>query len=232
MNEKTPIYTKITNLTDSAFTFYYTGKGAVWIGAHATVTVPYELWSAADWKQREGLAAAVLSKQVSLTLGVIQTDGSFKEFDYQPNLALGLKIPAEEVPVVRKADIKPAKYDEKDVTKPVGAGDKIILASDKSSQKLAKDYGVDTNEPGVPVQKEIINGEAVDVSSQPPAEKTQNLSDKWAEYSKAIEEKRWAEAADMLNAMGANPKATARGLMALKDRSVPAVSLKFNLAQD
>jgi len=132
-------------------------------------------------------------------------------------------VSVSETPTIVKADIKPAKYAETDTTKPVGDGDKIILASDEGSKELAKDYGVDTSEPGVPVQKEIINGEAVDVAEEKP------VQDNWEEYTKAIEEKRWAEAADMLNAMGANPKATTRSLMSLKDRSVPAVKAKFNI---
>lgn len=243
MNEKTPIYTKITNLTNNAFTFYYAPKGAVWIGAQSTVTVPCDLWSAADRLHREGLIASVIANQVSLVLGVIQTDGTFKEFEYQPNLALGLQIrakeePKTEAPVIEKTALKPAQYTEHDDLKQVGDGDKIILASDQGAKKLAEDYGVGTEEVGVPVQKEIVNGEAVDVvkpeeTVDAPAEeeKPNPPAGSWDEYTKAIEEKRWAEAADMLNAMGAEPKVTARGLMSLKDRSAQAVQTKYNIAQ-
>ena len=250
MNEKTPIYTKITNLTDKAFTFIYTGKGPVWIGAHTTVKVPYELWSAADQSQREGLVASVIAGQTSLVLGVIQADGTFKEFEYQPNLALGLQISTphaaqEQSAPAPKTEIKSAKYVENDAPKPVGDGDKIILASDQGAKKLAEDYGVGTEEVGVPVQKEIVNGEAVDVAKPEetvgaPAEEEEeeeeeekpNLpSGSWDDYAKAVEEKRWAEAADMLNAMGADPKVSARGLMTLKDRSVQAVKAKYNITQ-
>ena len=243
MNEKTPIYTKITNLTDSGFTFSYTGKDPVWLGAHATVTVPYDMWSAAGTRQREGLVSSVIAGQTSLVLGVIQTDGTFKEFEYQPNLAFGLQIRAKEAAEEQsapapKTEIKTAKYAENDAPKQVGDGDKIILASDQSAKKLAEDYGVGTEEVGVPVQKEIVNGEAVDVAKpeetvDAPAEeeKPNPPAGSWDEYTKAIEEKRWAEAADMLNAMGADPKVTARGLMSLQARSVAAVQAKYNRAQ-
>ena len=202
MERKTPIYTKITNLTDKAFTFGYAGKDSIWLGAHDTVLVQHELWSVLDWKQREGLIASIIAQQISLRVGILQTNGEYAEFDYQPNLAFGLVVEGNDVPAAAVTTEAPAE-EEKAAEAPA-AQEPVV--EELKAEEPAEDQPVE----------EVASG---------PADES-----KWALVAKAVEEKRWAEAADMLNAMGANPQATARSLMSLKDRSVEAIKAKYNIA--
>jgi hypothetical protein len=83
-----PIETVICNLCDVDKTIQWTGGGSIWVGKKSSVTVPYDVWTAADRKQRESLIAACQQKSVKLTLRVLQSTGEIMEIDYDPSVLM------------------------------------------------------------------------------------------------------------------------------------------------
>ena len=83
-----PITTTSTNTTNSDKMLRWTGKGTVWVGANASVTIPYEPCSVADKGQLQSLLAACHEKAVKLSLNVLQPDGSYLTVSYDPSAAV------------------------------------------------------------------------------------------------------------------------------------------------
>jgi hypothetical protein len=81
MNQS-PIYTVVKNNSNVDRTIRWTGEAPIWIGAGATVEIPYEAWSKADRNKRTSMIADLQSGATSVSLKVLQADGSYLAVPY------------------------------------------------------------------------------------------------------------------------------------------------------
>lgn len=144
----TPIETVIRNLCDVDKTIQWTGGGAIWIGKKASVTVPYDIWTAADRKQRESLMAACQQKAVCLTLRVMQADGNIIEIDYDPSVLMKPRAVVTPQPVKTAQFVQSMQQDDKMHTVNATSDTGASAAAHYGATKTAEDEGVGAHAEG------------------------------------------------------------------------------------
>lgn len=144
----TPIETVIRNLCDVDKTIQWTGGGSIWIGKNASVTVPYDVWTAADRKQRESLMAACQQKSVCLTLRVMQADGSIVELDYDPSVLMKPRAVVTPQPIKTAQFVESMQQDDKMHTVNATSATGASAAAHYGATKTAEDVGVGAHAEG------------------------------------------------------------------------------------
>lgn len=143
-----PIETVIRNLCDVDKTIQWTGGGSIWIGKKSSVTVPYDVWTAADRKQRESLMAACQQKSVCLTLRVLQANGKVVEIDYDPSIIMKPRMVV--APQVYKSNqfVQSMQEDDKMHTINATSGAGAAAATHYGATKTQEDEGVGAHAEG------------------------------------------------------------------------------------
>lgn len=143
-----PIETVIRNLCDVDKTIQWTGGGSIWIGKKSSVTVPYDVWTAADRKQRESLMAACQQKSVCLTLRVLQANGKVIEIDYDPSIIMKPRMVV--APQVYKSNqfVQGMQEDDKMHTINATSGAGAAAATHYGATKTQEDEGVGAHAEG------------------------------------------------------------------------------------
>lgn len=144
----TPIETVIRNLCDVDKTIQWTGGGSIWIGKKASVTVPYDVWTAADRKQRESLMAACQQKSVCLTLRVMQADGKIVEIDYDPSVIMKPRAVVTPQPIKTAQFVQSMQQDDKMHTVNATSDTGTSAAAHYGATKTAADEGVGAHAEG------------------------------------------------------------------------------------
>lgn len=143
-----PIETVIRNLCDVDKTIQWTGGGSIWIGKKSSVTVPYDVWTAADRKQRESLMAACQQKSVCLTLRVLQADGKVIEVDYDPSIIMKPRMVVAPQPLKSNQFIQGMQDDDKMHTINATSGAGAAAATHYGATKTQEDEGVGAHAEG------------------------------------------------------------------------------------
>lgn len=143
-----PIETVIRNLCDVDKTIQWTGGGSIWIGKKSSVTVPYDVWTAADRKQRESLMAACQQKSVCLTLRVLQADGKVIEVDYDPSIIMKPRMVVTPQAPKSNQFIQGMQDDDKMHTINATSGAGAAAATHYGATKTQEDEGVGAHAEG------------------------------------------------------------------------------------
>lgn len=143
-----PIETVIRNLCDVDKTIQWTGGGSIWIGKKSSVTVPYDVWTAADRKQRESLMAACQQKSVCLTLRVLQADGKVIEVDYDPSIIMKPRMIVTPQAPKSNQFIQGMQDDDKMHTINATSGAGAAAATHYGATKTQEDEGVGAHAEG------------------------------------------------------------------------------------
>lgn len=143
-----PIETVISNLCDVDKTIQWTGGGSVWIGKKSSVTVPYDVWTAADRKQRESLMAACQQKAVKLTLRVLQSTGEVLEIAYDPSVLMKPRAVVTPQPIKTAQFAQSMQEDDKMHTINATSGAGSAAAAHYGATKTQEDEGVGAHAEG------------------------------------------------------------------------------------
>lgn len=128
-----PIITVIRNNTNEDRFIRWTGEGTVWVGANASVEVPYEVWSKADRKQRVSILADTQQNNVSLTLKVLTGKDEYATVVFDPSASISHTPKAPVSTPVISAFAEDGKRDEEMHT---------IKANSQEVKAAASHYGV------------------------------------------------------------------------------------------
>lgn len=159
MNQS-PIYTVIKNNSNVDRTIRWTGEGPVWIGAGATVELPYEAWSKADRNKRVSLIADIQSGATSISLKVMQADGTYLSVPYAVSAIMGNSVKTAANVSVKSAVADDAEDDAKHNIK-VKSGDAAAAAEHYGATKTVEDQ-----EKGAHAEGAGLNGFQVDSDTQ------------------------------------------------------------------
>lgn len=159
MNQS-PIYTVIKNNSNVDRTIRWTGEGPVWIGAGATVELPYEAWSKADRNKRVSLIADIQSGATSISLKVMQADGTYLSVPYAVSAIMGNSVKTAANVSVKSAVADDAEDDAKHNIK-VKSGDAAAAAAHYGATKTVEDQ-----EKGAHAEGAGLNGFQVDSDTQ------------------------------------------------------------------
>lgn len=242
-----PIRVTIKNKLDKARIVRWTAKYPVSLPANGEVDIPYEPWSCADRNQRQSILAECSNNWVGFTLHIADKDGNFQDVEYDPatmlhvNMAPPVKQPLEtkalgvEVKhddhshiVVASGNPEAANYGFKaDPVKPpeqVKPGDHTIIAGSEIPKEDKQEVG------GFKAEKADARGiTTTDVLEEKPAEAATE-DDVKAAFAKAVEEKRWDDALQLLVGRFGSDKVTftTRVIMSMKDWD--AIVAKYKLS--
>lgn len=157
---QSPIYTVIKNNSNVDRTIRWTGEGPVWIGAGATVELPYEAWSKADRNKRVSLIADIQSGATSISLKVMQADGTYLSVPYAVSAIMGNAVKTAANVSVKPAVADDAEDDAKHNIK-VKSGDAAAAAAHYGATKAVEDQ-----EKGAHAEGAGLNGFQVDSDTQ------------------------------------------------------------------
>lgn len=157
---QSPIYTVIKNNSNVDRTIRWTGEGPVWIGAGATVELPYEAWSKADRNKRVSLIADIQSGATSISLKVMQADGTYLSVPYAVSAIMGNAVKTAANVSVKSAVADDAEDDAKHNIK-VKSGDAAAAAAHYGATKAVEDQ-----EKGAHAEGAGFNGFQVDSDTQ------------------------------------------------------------------
>ena len=157
---QSPIYTVIKNNSNVDRTIRWTGEGPVWIGAGATVELPYEAWSKADRNKRVSLIADIQSGATSISLKVMQADGTYLSVPYAVSAIMGNSVKTAANVSVKPAVTDDAEDDAKHNIK-VKSGDAAAAAAHYGATKVVEDQ-----EKGAHAEGAGLNGFQVDSDTQ------------------------------------------------------------------
>lgn len=157
---QSPIYTVIKNNSNVDRTIRWTGEGPVWIGAGATVELPYEAWSKADRNKRVSLIADIQSGATSISLKVMQADGTYLSVPYAVSAIMGNSVKTAANVSVKSAVADDAEDDAKHNIK-VKSGDAAAAAAHYGATKAVED-----SEKGAHAEGASLNGFQVDSDTQ------------------------------------------------------------------
>jgi hypothetical protein len=238
-----PIRVTIKNNQDKPRIIRWTAKHPVSLPANGEVDIPYEPWSCADRNQRQSILAECSNKWVSFTLHVADKDGNFQDIEYDPSIMLHVDTAP---PVKQAVETKPlgieVKHDDHshiviasgnpeaagygfkaDTVKPpeqVAPGDHTIVAGSDMPKADKQEVG------GFKAEKADARGiTTTDVLNQKSADDTVK-----ADFAKAVEEKRWDDALQLLADKFGKDKVTftVRVIMSMKDYD--AIVAKYKLS--
>lgn len=157
---QSPIYTVIKNNSNVDRTIRWTGEGPVWIGAGAAVELPYEAWSKADRNKRVSLIADIQSGATSISLKVMQADGTYLSVPYAVSAIMGNAVKTAANVSVKPAVVDDAEDDAKHNIK-VKSGDAAAAAAHYGATKAVEDQ-----EKGAHAEGAGLNGFQVDSDTQ------------------------------------------------------------------
>ena len=178
------IETVITNKESVDRFIRWASKNPIWIGKNNTIIVPYDVWSAADRKQKDCIIAELQQNKVKLELRVMTKDGVVS-IDYDPSILYTKK---EAIPVKEKTKEKTVVSTVKDSIKEFTEDDTShnIKASSKESDDNAVYYGAKKEATDAkPVDKEPIEDGVLEVNNEDT-------------YADMIKRKAYTEAVDFL----------------------------------
>lgn len=178
------IETVITNKESVDRFIRWASKNPIWIGKTNTIVVPYDVWSAADRKQKDCIIAELQQNKVELELRVMTKDGVVS-IDYDPSILYTKK---EAIPVKEKTKEKTVVSTVKDSIKEFTEDDTShnIKASSKESDDNAVYYGV---------KKEATDAKSV---NNEPVKESVPVKSNEDTYADMIERKAYTEAVDFL----------------------------------
>lgn len=159
---QSPIYTVIKNNSNVDRTIRWTGEGPVWIGAGATVELPYEAWSKADRNKRVSMIADIQSRATSVSLKVMQADGTYLAVPYAVSTIMskpaksGENVQVKSAPFEKDVEEDDAKHNIK-----VKSGDAQSAAAHYGATKATEDVKHKAHAEGA-----SINGFQVDSDTQ------------------------------------------------------------------
>lgn len=159
MNQS-PIYTVIKNNSNVDRTIRWTGDGPVWIGAGSTVELPYEAWSKADRNKRVSMIADIQSGATSISLKVMQADGTYLSVPYAVSAIMGNSVKTVANVSVKSTAADTAEDDAKHNIK-VKSGDAAAAAEHYGATKAVED-----SEKGAHAEGASLNGFQVDSDTQ------------------------------------------------------------------
>lgn len=159
MNQS-PIYTVIKNNSNVDRTIRWTGDGPVWIGAGATVELPYEAWSKADRNKKVSMIADIQSGATSISLKVMQADGTYLSVPYAVSAIMGNSVKTVANVSVKSTASDTAEDDAKHNIK-VKSGDAAAAAEHYGATKA-----VEGSEKGAHAEGASLNGFQVDSDTQ------------------------------------------------------------------
>lgn len=230
----TPISVTIKNLRSKPQTIRWTAKDPVYLPADGSVDIPYEPWSCADPAQAQDILAATHNKSVALVLHVACQDGKVIDIDYDPSVILNITPkPSVKAQVEEKkedTEVKPEKRDAhvriagtNETATGLGFKAEEVKAPETAVKKDSKKTdGFDTTKPAASgiVTTDVLEKKAEDAVEDPVK----------AEFAKAVDEKRWDDALQLLvGKFGADKVTfTTRVIMAMKDYD--AIVAKYKLA--
>lgn len=157
---QSPIYTVIKNNSNVDRTIRWTGEGPVWIGAGATVELPYEAWSNADRNKRVSMIADIQSGATSISLKVMQADGTYLSVPYAVSAIMGNSVKTVANASVKSIAADTAEDDAKHNIK-VKSGDAAAAAEHYGATKAVED-----SEKGAHAEGASLNGFQVDSDTQ------------------------------------------------------------------
>lgn len=157
---QSPIYTVIKNNSNVDRTIRWTGDGPVWIGAGATVELPYEAWSKADRNKKVSMIADIQSGATSISLKVMQADGTYLSVPYAVSAIMGNAVKTAANVSVKPAVVDDAEDDAKHNIK-VKSGDAAAAAAHYGATKAVEDQ-----EKGAHAEGAGLNGFQVDSDTQ------------------------------------------------------------------
>lgn len=230
-----PISVTIKNNLDKSRNIRWTAKYPVTLPANGEVEIPYEPWSCADRNQRQAILAECQGKFVSFTLHVADVEGKIVDVAYDPSTMLQPRTsepakPAEEAVKPAAVEVKVDNDHPHIITAGVG--------------EALKNMGFQATEVKPPAQKDpkgehdgafiVEKSEAKGLTTtevlaekkedEAPADETK------AEFDKAVEEKRWNDALQILVGKFGEDKVTftTRVIMSMKDYD--AIVAKYKLS--
>ena len=181
------IETVITNKESVDRFIRWASKNPIWIGKTNTIIVPYDVWSAADRKQKDCIIAELQQNKVELELRVMTKDGVVS-INYDPSILYTKKDStiiknAKEV-VKEKASVNTVNNSIKEFTEDDTSHN--IKASSKESDANAIYYGAKKEATDTkPVDKEPIEDGVPEINNEDT-------------YADMIERKAYTEAVDFL----------------------------------
>lgn len=181
------IETVVTNKESVDRFIRWASKNPIWIGKTNTIIVPYDVWSAADRKQKDCIIAELQQNKVELELRVMTKDGVVS-IDYDPSILYTKKDStiiknAKEV-VKEKASVNTVNNSIKEFAEDDTSHN--IKASSKESDDNAIYYGAKKEVTDAqPVDKEPIEDGVLEVNNEDT-------------YADMIERKAYTEAVDFL----------------------------------
>lgn len=146
MNQS-PIYTVIKNNSNVDRTIRWTGEAPIWIGAGATVEIPYEAWSKADRNKRTSMIADLQSGATSVSLRVLQADGSYLAVPYSVSTIMTHKCSGTATVTVKDKALDFSEDDAKHNIK-VKSGDAAKAAEHYGATKAAEEIVTGTRVEG------------------------------------------------------------------------------------
>ena len=248
-----PIRVTIKNKLDKARIVRWTAKYPVSLPANGEVDIPYEPWSCADRNQRQSMLAECSNNWVGFTLHIADKDGNFQDIEYNPetmlhvNMAPPVKQAVEAKPlgvevkhddyshiVVASGNPEAANYGFKaDTVKPpeqVAPGDHTIVAGSeipKTDKQEVGGFKAEKADARGITTTDVLEEKADEVPEQPEAASEDDVK---ALFAKAVEEKRWDDALQLLVGKFGSDKVTftTRVIMSLKDWD--AIVAKYKLS--
>ena len=112
----TPIKTIVHNNTPVSKTIHWAGKDTMWLEANADTEIPFEIWSVAEPHQREAILSSVASGSISLTIMVLNSDGTYTAAPFNPLGKEAQKQIVKEQQEAKSFDTTKAKIAEIDHT--------------------------------------------------------------------------------------------------------------------
>ena len=231
-----PVFVSIRNLSRKGRNLSWLPKAQKWVEGGETIEVPYEPWSCASDKQREEILAELESRNISLTLTVVNASGSYDSIPYDPSklkrskLASAPATQKQETVKTAPAKEKPAAFSDDHVViagstnvDSFGLGLKASIPQPKQSLRLDK---APTNDFGFGVSSPVDAEHSVIAGAMPKEASEENKTEE--EYNRLTAAKKWAEALALLKErFGDKVTFGIRAVMANKEYK--SIVDKFNL---
>lgn len=233
------VTTTIKNTGNNARKINWTGDGAVWVDAGKSLTVPYEVWSKADRKQRAGIIADCGNGSIELTINVVNKDNESISIPFDPSTGADNKPKVTVSPATKNMPIQNDSAEQLNTVK----------ASTPDSKKAAQQFGATTDNPeesfdttpeGVSKQGFSVDDSGDIKSTKTALNEPQEASNEEQEdadtdnnakalFDAAVADKRWDDALQVLtDTFGADKVTfTTRTIMTIKDWET--IREKYNL---
>ena len=219
----------ITNNTNTTKLLSWLPKGSLCLTPKGSIIIDYEPWSTLNEYTRPAMRIALSSGAISLTMHVMDLDGTQHDIPYNPcKEGAGLSVGKKQAAPAPKTIVAEPPMDEKTHIVVTGTDNASELpfnltpvippeAADRDTPKTGFVASNNTGETGVVVDNsnaDYLVAKKEEVVEEPKADR-----DYRSEFNELVSQKKWTEALELLIEQFGKDKVTfsARTIMTLKD---------------